>query len=406
MRPTSRAQSHGLRGACRQPGGGARRRARAAHDAPPMSSTVHAARLAARQPSSVPPSIGCASSWPRSTLRPPGSSTGRARPSPRRPSLVTGSSTPGSPLAKRCGTDHSVTMSPAHEGQLLGELIVERGLMSDEQLEDALLEQRVSRKRTRRDPGRERRASRPRISQPRSWLSSATGPDAIPDPARIAPELIERRRGRRRTTAQRTLPAAAADRGQSCRERRRALRPGHEERPATARRRRRSTFFETFEAITQSHLAELRREFEEAGEELEAARIELLARSERIAELETLLESSDRERRQLAEALRDEMARTESKLRRVSDAPSPRPGRRRQQRPKRGRSGPREPRPRAGYLLLVPDALGGHALRECAGDPPAVGSQIELGGHRFLVVSHRRSPIGSDDRLCVQLQIG
>jgi hypothetical protein len=35
-----------------------------------------------------------------------------------------------------------------------------------------------------------------------------------------------------------------------------------------------------------------------------------------------------------------------------------------------------------------------------------VGSQIELGGHRFLVVSHRRSPMGSDDRLCVQLQIG
>ena len=62
------------------------------------------------------------------------------------------------------------------------------------------------------------------------------------------------------------------------------------------------------------------------------------------------------------------------------------------------------PRPQS-FLLLVPDAVGGHALRESAGEPPPVGSRIAVGGQRFLVVSHRRSPIGTDERLCVQLQI-
>ncbi len=294
-------------------------------------------------------------------------------------------------------------MSPAHEGPLLGELIIERGLMSDEQLEDALLEQRMSRKRLGAILVASGVISPPDLTAAlMAQLGDRTGHD--PRPQADSTELngdggadaAPRRKGlfRRR----RQVEGNPAENGAG------GVSQGNEARsteldPVTV------DLLRDFQAITQSHLADLRREFEEAGEELEASRIELLARNERIAELETLLESSDRDRRRLAEALRDEMARTESKLLgyRTPEATTEPVA---AQLPRVADPSERAPDPGRGYLLLVPDALGGHALQECAGDPPAVGSQIELGGHRFLVVSHRRSPMGSDERLCVQLQIG
>jgi hypothetical protein len=293
-------------------------------------------------------------------------------------------------------------MSPAHEGQLLGELIVERGLMNDEQLEDALLEQRVSRKRL-------------------GAILVASGVISPPDlTAALMAQLGERTEAHPPRSVETAEPIGGGEdhheprRGGLLRRRRSVeSRPaengaapvagGTEKRPAKLDPAT-LELLRDFGAITQSHLADLRQEFEEAGKELEAARIELVARNERIAELEAFLERSDQERRQLAEALRDEITQTQSKLRVFRTAESA-GGPEAEPRPKPAARSERADSPGRGYVLLVPDALGGHALRECAGEPPPVASQIEIGGHRFLVVSHRCSPIGSDNRFCVQLQI-
>ncbi len=292
-------------------------------------------------------------------------------------------------------------MSPAHQAQLLGEVIVGRGLMSDEQLQDALLEQRVSRKRLGAILVSTGVISPPDLTAALlAQLGHGTGAGNTPQADVSEPaEGSEEHEGSRRKGLFRRRRAVGDSPAQNGGV---PVTQRIEEPPATLADATLG-LLRDFEAIAQSHLSELRREFEEAGEELETARIEILARNERIAELETLLQTSDRERRQVAGALRDEIALTEAKLRAYRTAE---PAAGQQSEPSLAHPPERAESPGPGYLLLVPDALGGHALQECPGEPPPVGGQIEVGGHRFLVVSHRRSPMGSDERLCVQLQIG
>jgi hypothetical protein len=148
------------------------------------------------------------------------------------------------------------------------------------------------------------------------------------------------------------------------------------------------------------HVDGLRVNFEQAGKELEDARLEILARNQRIADLEARLAASERERQQLVDALQLEVARSQSALREyradsVRSAPSSDASVVEQQ-----TSSPRN----TNYLLLVPDGAGSHSLRACSGAPPAVGAEMAIGGQPFVAVSHRRSPIDADERVCVQLE--
>jgi multidrug efflux pump subunit AcrA (membrane-fusion protein) len=208
-------------------------------------------------------------------------------------------------------------MGSQHAQRKLGELLVDTGALDDDALEDALLEQQVSRKRLG--------AIRRRGNQPRSASRSAV--DHAPS-SRRAP---------------------------------RGLRAG--------RNRARSL------------------------------RLEILARNERIAELETQLATSERERRQLVEALQVELTRSRTALQRyrVETPVLPRP-------PMAVKQPASPVVGDANYLLLVPDGAGSHALRTSAGQPPAVGSQIAIAGQSFVAVSHRRSPIDADERVCLQLE--
>jgi hypothetical protein len=298
-------------------------------------------------------------------------------------------------------------MRPTQDWRRLGELIVDRGLVDDEQLEDALLEQRVSRKRLGAILVAQGAISPPDLT---AALMSQLGDRPAPEPARaVAPEPVpvdhEPEETHRKGLFRRRRPVEDAP-----------AQNGASPAPAIAEPERRPMLdaetldlLQDIRGITQAHLDALRHEFEEAGRELEAARIEIQARDRRIAELEALLQASDAERYKLSDALRAEMARTEARLREYRP-PEPAAVTAHELEPAISRTvvepdrsvGP--PRPES-FLLLVPDAVGGHALRESAGEPPPVSSRIAVGGQRFVVVSHRRSPIGTDERLCVQLAI-
>lgn len=56
----------------------------------------------------------------------------------------------------------------------------------------------------------------------------------------------------------------------------------------------------------------------------------------------------------------------------------------------------------ARYLLFVWSTKG-YELRERDGEPPAVGSEIEEGEHRFRVSKHAPSPLPGDRRRCAYL---
>ncbi len=55
------------------------------------------------------------------------------------------------------------------------------------------------------------------------------------------------------------------------------------------------------------------------------------------------------------------------------------------------------------YLLFVAKATG-YELRELEGEPPAVGSELELDDGTFRVTKIAPSPLPSDPRLCAYSQ--
>jgi hypothetical protein len=60
-----------------------------------------------------------------------------------------------------------------------------------------------------------------------------------------------------------------------------------------------------------------------------------------------------------------------------------------------------------GKHLLFISRPTGYELAEREGDPPAVGSEVELdegGGGRFVVSKIAPSPLPQDDRVCAYLQ--
>lgn len=274
---------------------------------------------------------------------------------------------------------HSAAMDdgPA-AARRIGDLIVDRGLISREQLEDALLEQQASRKRL-------------------GTILVSNGAITPPDLTEALVSQIHGRTGMGLELEDDGLDAGELDEDNSSPKRRRRI---------FRRRRARAAVPET-PAITEDDLLLLLRELEIVAAELGTVRREIAARDARIAELESSLHARQRERALVADALETEIRDLGSSLEaarlaaRVVDE---------------GTEEPEEPTTsdesrdldavaRAdGYVVFVPTMEGGHELRELLGHPPAVGSEIELDGRRFLVVSHRRSPLSFDGRTCAYLR--
>ena len=268
---------------------------------------------------------------------------------------------------------------------MLGELIVDSGLITEEQLEDALLEQRVSRKRLGAILVANRVITPPDLTaallaQIEGGGSSRSAADLDVD---LEPEQPRKRRFRRKRGAE---DDDMTRNGSSSAERD----------PAAAR----ADVLRDLQGIMETHLRSLREEFEAAAAELDAARAELAARTARIAELEARLRATEHERQLLASGLRAEIGELESALQTAQLGASASPAPIVVEPPPPVLSGASA----AGYLLLAPGGPNGHELRELPGDPPPVGREIEYAGRRFLVASHRRSPLGFDDRVCVHLQ--
>ncbi|MFO7571051.1 MAG: hypothetical protein R6W48_00425 [Gaiellaceae bacterium] len=57
---------------------------------------------------------------------------------------------------------------------------------------------------------------------------------------------------------------------------------------------------------------------------------------------------------------------------------------------------------RGGYLVFVWSPAG-YTLQERRGEPPAPGSEIEDGEHRYRVTKIAPSPLPGDRRLCAYL---
>ena len=57
----------------------------------------------------------------------------------------------------------------------------------------------------------------------------------------------------------------------------------------------------------------------------------------------------------------------------------------------------------AGYLLFV-SKPSGYELREEAGDPPAVGAEVEADNMKLRVTKIAPSPLPNDPRLCAYVQ--
>lgn len=248
--------------------------------------------------------------------------------------------------------------------------------MSQEQLEDALLEQRVSRKRL----GAilvENRVVTPHdlTSALQVQLREVTN-DSLSDTEADEPVEPAQKRGlfrRRRGTAE----------------------DGASPPPSTV------TVQELFD-LTEAQNAELRRELAGSSSELEVARAEIARRDSRIGELETHLKELQRDRELLVGGLRLEIQELERDLRALGGSRSPASVGPYPTAPTP--AGPRSTTPDTTYLLLAPSPAGGHTLRECKGSAPPPGTAVDYAGSRYVVASHRRSPLGVDDRVCVHLR--
>jgi hypothetical protein len=244
----------------------------------------------------------------------------------------------------------------------LGELIVARGLITREQLEDALLEQQVSRKRLGTILVSNGAITPPDLTEAlvsQIHGGTGTGEDHADDDVDDAE--VDDDRGRRRRIFRR---------------RRRAEAP---EMPATA----------------ESDPDELRRELESVSSALATSRGGIAERDARIAELASSLDAYERELAVVTAALEAEIRELEALLQAartrdlvVGGESSTQNG-----------LGAEE-----GHVVFVPTGAGGHELRELPGDAPEVGSEVDIDGDRFVVVSHRRSPLAFDGRTCAYLQ--
>jgi hypothetical protein len=280
-------------------------------------------------------------------------------------------------------------MGSHHAQPKLGELLVDTGALDDDALEDALLEQQVSRKRLGAILVGNGVISPPDLT---AALKTQLGDEpaaysALGRPADAAAT------GKPRRGLFRRRRAASEPQAETVSEQ-----PESPDGPGSDAEAVNLALLRDLQSIMRRHLDALRADFEQAGKDLEASRFEILARNERIAELETQLATSERERRQLVEALQVELTRSRTALHRYRAEAPVLPS------PPTAIEQPASPPADANYLLLVPDGAGSHALRTSAGQPPAVGSQIAIAGQSFVAVSHRRSPIDADERVCVQLE--
>lgn len=269
---------------------------------------------------------------------------------------------------------HGLALEEGNEpARRLGELIVARGLITREQLEDALLEQQLTRKRL-------------------GAILVTNGAITPPDLTEALTSQIHARTGLGDDPADDGDDRDGADEQGDDRPPRRRL----------FRRRRRDEVPETPAAV-ESDLDELRQELERITDALGALRTAIAERDARIAELGSRVDAHERERALVAAALEAEIRELEASL----EAARARDGVRENE----SRFGPADEGSTAngatgeeGHVVLVPTRSGGHELRELPGDVPEVGSEVDLDGGRFLVVSHRRSPLAFDGRTCAYLQ--
>lgn len=270
---------------------------------------------------------------------------------------------------------HSVAMddSPA-ANRRLGELIVDRGLISREQLEDALLEQQVSRKRL-------------------GTILVSNGAITPPDLTEALVSQIHGRTGMSLDVADDDREDAEHDGDHPSPRRRRGI---------FRRRHAEATVPET-RVVTEDDLLLLRRELELVADELGGARREIAARDARIAELESSLGAHERERALVAAALVAEIRDLEASIESARLAAHVTGGHATEEPKELSVSEERVDPGADGYVALVPTGDGGHELHELFGRPPAIGSEIEVDGVRFVVVSHRRSPLSFDGRTCAYL---
>ena len=263
--------------------------------------------------------------------------------------------------------------SPA-ANRRLGDLIVDRGLISREQLEDALLEQQVSRKRL-------------------GTILVSNGAITPPDLTEALVSQIHGRTGMSMDVADDDREDAELDGDHPSPRRRRGI---------FRRRHVEATVPET-RVVTEDDLLLLRRELELVADELGGARREIAARDARIAELESSLGAHEREQALVAAALEAEIRDLEASIESARLATHVTGGHATEEPEKLSVSEERVDPGADGYVALVPTGDGGHELRELFGRPPAIGSEIEVDGVRFVVVSHRRSPLSFDGRTCAYL---
>ncbi len=284
----------------------------------------------------------------------------------------------------------------SHDAQKkLGELLVDNGVTDNNTLEDALLEQQVSRKRLGAILVSAGAISPPDLTAALTAQLESTpaAAEARRENADLNGEAKRKRRGlfRRRSSA---AEQRAPDESESLE----TVDPSrsHLETVDVA-------LLQELQSLMRRHLDGLRANFEQAGKDLEAARLEIVARNQRVADLEARLAESERERQQLVDALQVEISRSKTALdecRVEAFVPAAPPMNLSIATGAPTKIGARA----ASHLLLVPDGAGSHSLRACAGDPPDVGTRVVIAGTPFVAVSHGRSPMDADARVCVQLE--
>ncbi len=249
---------------------------------------------------------------------------------------------------------------------LLGKLLLESGSLTEEQLEDALLEQRITHKR----------------------LGSILVSKGIITAPELTAGLVAQIGGE--TEPVQTAAAVVPDEHRPA--------EGDTRSSGGSRRFRRGKARAQAEAELQELRSTTEVQIGDLTRRLEQATLELAARDTRLTDLESRLHASERERGRLLDALRAEVQLQESALQAVRRLESA-----------VGNGKPAgEPAPSAteaeGYLALAPRPGGGHSLLELDGRPPAVGSEIQLGDRRLVVASHGPAPLAFDPRVCVRLK--
>jgi len=271
----------------------------------------------------------------------------------------------------------------------LGELVLDRGFVTREQLEDALLEQRTSHQRLGAILVAHGAVSPHDLTaalQAQVWEATGGNADILPGP-RAADEVADRPR---RAFLRRRWPRYDdAKRGQVARD------------DSEATEQDRTKMLRDLHTITEMQVQSLRREIDEKSVELDAARAEAAARSARITQLEAQVQAAERERLRLTAALHVEIRELENDLRSIrlsarSQFATPPPA-------ATERSVTDVVTPEESYLMLVRNGTEEHVLQEFRGAPPPIGAEVEVGGKRVRVVSHRRSPLGLDERVCVHV---